>query len=110
MLVLVVTDHDDVVTKNRTLHLGRLFIILFVGIVGAGASTLALTFTFRFQFGIEFSLSLIVLLPVCFIFHRVQFYVRETLPFGSVAGIAVASIVNAPIIPIASVMILLRLH
>jgi hypothetical protein len=71
------------------LHISRLFIFVVVVIVGAGASTLSLTL--RLQFESAFSALLVVLLPVCFIFHRVQFHVRATLPLGSVDGIAVAS-------------------
>jgi hypothetical protein len=48
-LVLVVTDHDNVVTRNRTLHISRLFIFVVVVIVGAGASTLSLTLRLQFE-------------------------------------------------------------
>jgi hypothetical protein len=110
MLVLVVTDHIIVVTRNRTrtLLIRRLFIIVIVVIAGPGTSTLSLTFCL--QFGCVFSASFVVLLPECFIFHRVQFHVRAKLPFGSVDGIAVASSENAHVIPMASAMILLLLH
>jgi hypothetical protein len=86
-LVLVVTDHDDVVTKNRGLNLGRLFIIIIVVIVGAGASTLPQTLLLPFD--MAFSVLLVFLLPVCFIFHRVQFHILVTLSIGSIGGIAV---------------------
>jgi hypothetical protein len=91
-LVLVVTDHDNVVTRNRTL----LTAADFSSSSSSSSSAARARFrTLRLQFESVFSVSLVVLLPVCFIFHRVQFHVRATLPFSSVDGIAVARMVHA---------------